>query len=309
MEAPGSAPPSRVSIRAVVYARSGPRGSRGRVSPTAGPRSPARVAPPRHVAAHLGAAGPLDASAFRPAGAGGARRAAAVIGRTSSSAVRTSRWTCSSKTGPRRRSASIAPHGLESVRDDGDAGGAAVGRLAFDLRRNGSDGGGGLPRALLNFGSGSSHCPLRGCPCYATSATMLSGGASASKTPTRESSLQIAARDGKRTPDVEELPLGGRITPIPLTARIAVAQVAEPAAAAERAASIAIEHYSAPARAPEAGTPAVGWTSPSRRRSSHSRVGCTVGRGGEQRSVSGTGGLVALLTELHDVQWCRPRGR
>ena len=196
VEAPGSAPPSRVSIRAVVYARSGPRGSRGRVSPTAGPRSPARVAPPRHVAAHLGAAGPLDASAFRPADAGGARRAAAVIGRTSSSAVRTSRWTCSSKTGPRRRSASIAPHGLESVRDDGDAGGAAVGRLAFDLRRNGSDGG-GLPRALLNFGSGSSHCPLRGCPCYATSATMLSGGASASKTPTRESSLQIAARDGE----------------------------------------------------------------------------------------------------------------
>ena len=39
----------------------------------------------------------------------------------------------------------------------------------------------GLSRALLNFASGSSHCPLRGCPCCATSATMLSGGASAAR--------------------------------------------------------------------------------------------------------------------------------
>ena len=44
---------------------------------------------------------------------------------------------------------------------------------------------GGLSRAVLNFASGSALCRLRGRPCYATSATKLSDGASASRAPTR----------------------------------------------------------------------------------------------------------------------------
>ena len=43
----------------------------------------------------------------------------------------------------------------------------------------------GLSRAVLNFASGSSLLSPTSRPCYATSATRLSGGASASKAPTR----------------------------------------------------------------------------------------------------------------------------
>ena len=44
---------------------------------------------------------------------------------------------------------------------------------------------GGLSRAVLNFASGSSPFPLRGRPCYATSATKQSGGSSASNAQTK----------------------------------------------------------------------------------------------------------------------------
>ena len=43
----------------------------------------------------------------------------------------------------------------------------------------------GLSRAVLNFASGSSPFPLRGRPCYATSATKQSGGSSASNAQTK----------------------------------------------------------------------------------------------------------------------------